>query len=363
MGLRVRKSFKIAKGVRVNVGKSGASLSFGTKGLRHSIHTSGRRTSTVGLPGTGISYSTSSSGKRKNLRQANNIAQQQKMQQLEDNHAIVHEYEQLIDKLTHIHQDADEKVDWKQLQEAPAPFRPPGPGPNEQRARQELENYSPGFIEKLLPSKGEKRRATLEAAVKEARKRDQEEYDHWKNLHELANLILQGDIDTYFQVIYEMNPLDDLLEFGGEFEFGANDSETLEVEFKVKPDIIPDYSLSLTKTGKVSRKNLTKTAYFALKQDYVCSCVIRIARDMAALLPVERVVVHAVEDVLNTSTGHEEETVILSASIDVKTLHPLNFDRIDPSDALENFPHHMKFLKTQGFKPVEKVDFSTSDSG
>lgn len=65
MGLRMRKSFTIAKGVRLNVGKSGMGISFGTRGLRYSIHSSGKRTATVGLPGTGISYSTSTGGSKR----------------------------------------------------------------------------------------------------------------------------------------------------------------------------------------------------------------------------------------------------------------------------------------------------------
>lgn len=56
MGLRVRKSFTIAKGVLVTVGKTGVGMSVGTRGLRHSIHSSGRRTSSIGIPGSGISY-------------------------------------------------------------------------------------------------------------------------------------------------------------------------------------------------------------------------------------------------------------------------------------------------------------------
>lgn len=65
MGLRFRKSFKIAPGVRVNLGKKSAGISLGTKGARVSFNTKGRRTTTVGIPGTGISYSTSSGGKKK----------------------------------------------------------------------------------------------------------------------------------------------------------------------------------------------------------------------------------------------------------------------------------------------------------
>lgn len=56
MGLRFRKSFKIAPGVRVNVGKKSIGISAGVKGARVSVNSSGRKTTTVGIPGTGLSY-------------------------------------------------------------------------------------------------------------------------------------------------------------------------------------------------------------------------------------------------------------------------------------------------------------------
>lgn len=65
MGFRFRKSFKIAPGVRVNLNKKSASISVGTKGARITKSTSGRTTTTVGIPGTGISYSQSHTSKRK----------------------------------------------------------------------------------------------------------------------------------------------------------------------------------------------------------------------------------------------------------------------------------------------------------
>lgn len=57
MGLRFRKSIKIAPGVRLNLGKKSSSISFGGKGMRHTISSTGRRTTTVGIPGSGLSYS------------------------------------------------------------------------------------------------------------------------------------------------------------------------------------------------------------------------------------------------------------------------------------------------------------------
>lgn len=59
--MRFRKSIKIG-GARVNFSKSGVGASFGVKGLRYSVHSSGRRTTTVGIPGTGLSHVSTKGG-------------------------------------------------------------------------------------------------------------------------------------------------------------------------------------------------------------------------------------------------------------------------------------------------------------
>ena len=61
MGIRFRKSVRIAKGVRLNVSKSGVSASFGGHGFTTSVGKRGVR-ATAGIPGTGISYSTKVGG-------------------------------------------------------------------------------------------------------------------------------------------------------------------------------------------------------------------------------------------------------------------------------------------------------------
>jgi|GEM_PF-4260224 len=68
MGFRIRKSIKLLPGVRVNLGaKSGPSISIGGKGVTTNYSSRGTRT-TVSIPGTGISWSSttsSSKGSRK----------------------------------------------------------------------------------------------------------------------------------------------------------------------------------------------------------------------------------------------------------------------------------------------------------
>ncbi|MET4324006.1 DUF4236 domain-containing protein [Bradyrhizobium sp. RT5a] len=55
MGFRFCRSFKIIPGVRLNLSGSGASVSFGPRGLHYTIGPHGTRT-TVGLPGSGVSW-------------------------------------------------------------------------------------------------------------------------------------------------------------------------------------------------------------------------------------------------------------------------------------------------------------------
>ena len=72
MGFRFRKSFKIAPGVKLNLGKKSAGISVGGKGFRKSFSTSGRSTTSIGVPGTGLSYvSTSGSGSSKTKNNSN----------------------------------------------------------------------------------------------------------------------------------------------------------------------------------------------------------------------------------------------------------------------------------------------------
>ncbi len=66
MGLRYRKSITIFPGVKLNISKSGLSLSVGKKGAHVTAGTSGRKSVSVGIPGTGMSYTkTISGGSRK----------------------------------------------------------------------------------------------------------------------------------------------------------------------------------------------------------------------------------------------------------------------------------------------------------
>jgi DNA polymerase III epsilon subunit family exonuclease len=76
MGLRFRKSINLGGGVRLNFGKSSVGVSGGVKGARVSINSKGRKTTSIGIPGTGISYvSTTQIGTKENKSVDSNLSE------------------------------------------------------------------------------------------------------------------------------------------------------------------------------------------------------------------------------------------------------------------------------------------------
>lgn len=74
MGLRYRRSIKIAPGVKINFNSKSTSVTIGPKGFKHTVSSSGRTSTTVSLPGTGLSYTSTSSNKQpQQYQQLNNI--------------------------------------------------------------------------------------------------------------------------------------------------------------------------------------------------------------------------------------------------------------------------------------------------
>jgi hypothetical protein len=57
-------------------------------------------------------------------------------------------------------------------------------------------------------------------------------------------------------------------------------------------EIVPTEEVKLTAAGKLSTKEMAAGKYWALYQDHIASCAIRIAREAYAVIPIERVIVN-----------------------------------------------------------------------
>ena len=72
MGLRFRKSIKIAPGLKINLNKNSVSATVGTRGAHYTINSKGKKTASVGIPGTGLSYTSTSGSSSSNSRTSQN---------------------------------------------------------------------------------------------------------------------------------------------------------------------------------------------------------------------------------------------------------------------------------------------------
>ena len=308
MGLRFRKSIKLLPGVKLNLGTKSASVSVGKKGIHQSFSTTGRTTTSIGIPGTGVSYVKSvnmksafkklfkGKGKDKDAKaadekKADTKAAAASSKELKEAQGTYEAYRAQIEAMKRVHTVADKPVDWN------------------------------------------------------------------KEKGDLAKKILAGDTDAYLEAVEQKRPFDDLLEYGSGFEVGTDDPSLLEVEFAVKSeDVIPELEYVLDAKGNLKEKELSKSAYYELVQDYVCSSILRVARDSFALLPVDKVIVHATDSMLNTATGMDEEMTIVSVVLERDRFENMNFEKIDPSDAVEACVHRMNFKKTKGFEAVDRIE-------
>ena len=334
MGLNFRKSISLGKGLKLNLSKSGPSVSFGKSGFRQSVNLKGQARTTVGIPGTGIYYT-------KNTNVKNVVG------------ALTGKKDDAKGKKAAGKGAAETKAaSGKAAPAKAAKAAPAAPAVNEEliaKSKARVEEFAAGIEALKSVHKQSDGYIDWEAVANGA-------VGQYKELQPFAQSVLAGDIDAYFKVIAEVGPFDDLLEYGSGFEVGTDDPKMLEIEFQVKSDaIIPTQYPDMKANGEIVMKDFSKTAYYELVQDYVSSTMLRVARDTFALLPVQTVIIHAVDKVLNPATGNDEEVTVCSAKIKRDALATLNFERIDPSDCLESFESNVKFRKTAGYAPVDRV--------
>ena len=186
MGLNFRKSISLGKGLKLNLSKSGPSVSFGKSGFRQSVNLKGQARTTVGIPGTGVYYTktsnvknivggltgkddskgkkstkkdTAAKGSSTKAAKAAPAAKQVNEELIAQSKAQLEEFAAGIEALKSVHKQSDGYIDWEAV----------------------ANGAVSGQIRELQP---------------------------------FAQSVLAGDIDAYFRVIEQVGPFDDLLEYG-----------------------------------------------------------------------------------------------------------------------------------------------------
>lgn len=187
-----------------------------------------------------------------------------------------------------------------------------------------------------------------------------ETYERELKRHEellmVADGVIEKDLNAFTYAINLFNPFFDLKEYGSDLSFSVENNQ-ISVDFFVHgEEVLPTVSKKTMRNGLEIKEELIPTSRFnEIYQDYVCSCILRIAKESFLLLPISIIYVNAKGSILNLATGNYEEKIIVAVQVERNILEKLNFDLLDPSESMSNFKHNMSFKKTSGFMPVSEL--------
>lgn len=295
---------------------------------------------------------------QKRLRELERQTKEQtKLSALEQARLEVETYESGLEVLLSVHKEQGEVWDWLAVAVALPPHPPRIFSRHEMKARLQAE----------LPNIHPSHKQDLETVLAKARSDDEQEFQEalanfskekteWERLNELAPRILAGEHKAYTEALVEFSPLAELSDLGSSIYFMVHHAKLLECVLKVSGrQIIPADVKSLTASGKVSVKAMPKARFHEIYQDYMCGCVLRVAREVIALLPVDTVLITASVDAPDPCSGRLVEQPVLSVVMPRIAVERLDFDLIDPSDAMQNFLRRGDFKasrKSGNFEPI-----------
>ena len=308
MGLRFRKSVTLCKGIKLNFGKTGMSVSLGGKGYHKTINTKGQVTTSVGIPGTGIYYTdtkrlgnnkqSGTNTRRNTVNQYYNQSTYIEPQQEYDINDSVEEY------LTH--PETSLEPNYEQYKSEPNESVQTNNEETINNIEEKNKILSANDIKNIYIKSDEPVDWT-ELLVSASADDVFMEQDKWNFLKKVSRKVLSGDIDAYLETIEKMRPVDDLLEYGSSFEFGTDNPNCMEVEFQIN-----------------SQNTLSDRELF---DEYLDACTIRVVRDLFALLPVKYVIVYV----------KNGENSILEAKFDKNIMETIDFERNGAEEIIRQF--------------------------
>jgi len=251
----------------------------------------------------------------------------------------VEKFEARLKSLLSMHKQQGEKWDWAKLATLLPPAYPSRLNTNRLRALQVQLVWTAALIN--VPQD------FITAAEGEDETAFQTTYQGYYNWHgdfqdtrQVAYRVTRGSIEAYYEVLQRMDPFASIEKLGSTVDFIFHNNKIAECTIAVHgTNVIPPKEKSLTKRGKLSIKKMTRARFHELYQDYVCGCILRVAREMFALFPLEYVLVTAKADIGDPPAEHPVMSVIFPSKI----MDEVEFKSIDPSNCVETYVHRGDF--------------------
>jgi len=292
----------------------------------------------------------------------------QKTIEIQNAYKAVNDWKNYVLTLKTIHLKSSPVIDWIKIKNTKKPCEPKREYKNEEFARNKLENFKPTFFDKLfglVPKKINKLKELLEQAkIKDKNENDAnyikylDIFKDWEKLQEISLGVEKNQIEFYKKALEYFNPFSKIGEIGNQININL-ENEFIDINLSVNSlDVIPDYELKQTSTGKLSKTNMSKTRFNELYQQHVCSCILRVGREIFAHLPYKYSRINATTKIVNCKNGNIEEKMILSVIFSVDSMQKINFGLSEPLDNIKIFTNNMSIDKINGFNPVNSVEFN-----
>ncbi|OSQ39899.1 hypothetical protein [Thalassospira mesophila] len=303
---------------------------------------------------------------RENVRRQKN---QEKIIALGEAQEAVREYDRYISAITSLQKSVLAKeTNWANIFRESSPVPPVKKEFFTDQAQKKITSYKPTVFHRWFGIE-EKVKNKLQKNFKNSLEKDQKIFDaeidkfnlekeKYKDRRDFSRRIIDGDSECMLKAIDELGKFSDIEHIGKHISIVLEGKNNVLISIDVHgEEIVPDEKYTLRQSGSISTKKISKGDFNLIYQDYVCGAVLRVAREIFNILPVNSVIINAKDALLNSATGHLENQVILSALLMRDTVNELNFITLDPSDCMKNFSHNMNFKKNVGFKPVEIFSF------
>ena len=288
-----------------------------------------------------------------------------KIRQINQNIKTVGEYNTYIQRIVSYHTKVISVWGWHQNLNTTNIDPPVNLHYREIQATKKLESYDPNWFIRLFRLQ-EFLKNRLRKAKEEAIQKDNIEYE--KALAKYESATKQIEINKRFvDGIKELNPeiYQEIIEARNPFpSIGMSNGINLQLfDSYISADckivnheiVIPKNTISQTQTGKLSIKDMAITKSHKLYQEYVCSCTLRVARELFGLIPVDVVYVNAIIDGHNPQNGRLEDQPILSLCITRQQHDSILFEKVNPVSCVEGLDYNMNFKRTEGLQMVERL--------
>jgi hypothetical protein len=283
------------------------------------------------------------------------LKEQAKLSAIEQARLEVLAFENQLALLRSVHKQRSVFIDWQSLANSLPPHPP------FRLARNRLAS------ELRMGNSGDNPISQTAVGIESGQEDDQLEYEkalvvhnaamaEWQRLKSLARRVLDGESHAYVEAIQNCAAFSEISNLGSSIHFTVHSRRLVECELRVNGrEIIPGEIRSLSKSENLIVRPMPKIQFHEVYQDYVCSCVLRLAREIVALLPVETVLITAIVRDIDSQTGHTSDLPILSLAASSQTMESLNFEKLDPYDAISNFQHRGEVAvsrKVGAFLPI-----------